>query len=80
MSDAVYTFFFYFSISFVSQTKTGSIVLEITIDIKPFDKIESQNISVHCLIGSVRSVLKVYNRRCKRWFYYNLTVLQRERY
>ncbi|XP_050489330.1 homeobox protein 4-like [Bombus huntii] len=42
------------SISFVSQTKTGSIVLEITIDIKPFDKIESQNISVHCLIGSVR--------------------------
>lgn len=62
MSDAVYTFFSYFSVSFVSQTKTGSIVLKITIDIKPFDKIESQNISVHCLIGSVRSVLKVSNR------------------
>ncbi|CAD1477417.1 unnamed protein product, partial [Heterotrigona itama] len=41
-------------ISFVSQTRTGNIILEITIDIKPFDKIESRNISVHCLMGSVR--------------------------
>ncbi|XP_043785531.1 MATH and LRR domain-containing protein PFE0570w-like, partial [Apis laboriosa] len=42
------------SISFISQTKTGNIILKITINIKPFDKIEFQNISVHCLIGSVR--------------------------
>ncbi|XP_043508666.1 putative leucine-rich repeat-containing protein DDB_G0290503 [Frieseomelitta varia] len=41
-------------ISFVSQTRTGNIILEITIDIKPFDKIEPRNISIHCLMGSVR--------------------------
>lgn len=58
----LYIFFFYFSISFISQTKTGNIILKITINIKPFDKIEFQNISVHCLIGSVRSVAKVFNR------------------
>lgn len=32
------------------------IILRVTINIRPFDKIESQDISVHCLLGSVRSV------------------------
>ncbi|KOX74352.1 hypothetical protein WN51_00255 [Melipona quadrifasciata] len=41
-------------ITFISQTRTGNIILEITVDIKPFDKIESRNISIHCLMGSVR--------------------------
>ncbi|KAF3427911.1 hypothetical protein E2986_00182 [Frieseomelitta varia] len=52
-------------ISFVSQTRTGNIILEITIDIKPFDKIEPRNISIHCLMGSVRSVSKVFDGRYK---------------
>lgn len=64
----MFILFFYFSVSFISQTKTQNIILEITIDIKPFDRIESQNISVHCLLGFVRSVSKVYNRRCKDCF------------
>ncbi|XP_017759292.1 PREDICTED: probable cyclin-dependent serine/threonine-protein kinase DDB_G0292550 [Eufriesea mexicana] len=41
-------------VSFISQTKMKNIILKITIDIKPFDRIESQNISVHCLLGFVR--------------------------
>ena len=72
---AVCAFFFYFRISFVSQSRTGNIILEITIDIKPFDKIESRNISVHCLMGSVRSVLKVFNGRHKELFHFNLIIL-----
>ena len=42
------------SISFVSRTKRMDIILRVTINIRPFDKIESQDISVHCLLGSVR--------------------------
>ncbi|XP_017798508.1 PREDICTED: uncharacterized protein LOC108579475 [Habropoda laboriosa] len=42
------------SISFVSRTKRMDIILKITICIKPFDRIESQDISVHCILGSVR--------------------------
>ncbi|XP_076174235.1 uncharacterized protein LOC143150090 isoform X2 [Ptiloglossa arizonensis] len=42
------------SISFVSFTKRMEIILKITVNIKPFEKIESQDISVQCLLGSVR--------------------------
>ena len=42
------------SISFVSRTKRMEIILRVTINIRPFDKIESRDISVHCLLGSVR--------------------------
>ncbi|KZC11759.1 hypothetical protein WN55_03595 [Dufourea novaeangliae] len=42
------------SVSFVSCTKKMDIVLRITVNIKPFENIESQDVSVHCLLGSVR--------------------------
>ncbi|CAK9833577.1 hypothetical protein ANTRET_LOCUS10238 [Anthophora retusa] len=42
------------SISFVSRTKRMDIILKITMYIKPFDRIEPEDISVHCILGSVR--------------------------
>ncbi|XP_076662529.1 uncharacterized protein LOC143365818 [Halictus rubicundus] len=42
------------SVSFVSHTKKMDIVLRVTVIIKPFEKINSQDIGVHCILGSVR--------------------------
>ncbi|XP_031829581.2 uncharacterized protein LOC116425689 [Nomia melanderi] len=41
-------------ISFDSYTKRMDIILRITMIIKPFEKIEPQDIFIHCLLGSVR--------------------------
>ncbi|XP_076633645.1 uncharacterized protein LOC143347901 [Colletes latitarsis] len=41
------------SISFISHAIKMDVILKITINIKPFEKIESQDISVDCLLGSV---------------------------
>ncbi|XP_043252519.1 uncharacterized protein LOC122397431 [Colletes gigas] len=43
------------SISFISHTIKMDVILKITINIKPFEKIEFQDISVDCLLGSARS-------------------------
>ncbi|XP_076751952.1 uncharacterized protein LOC143424030 [Xylocopa sonorina] len=42
------------SVSFISRTKKRDIILRVTVNIKPFDKIKSQDVSVHCLLGSIR--------------------------
>ncbi|CAK9801535.1 hypothetical protein ANTPLA_LOCUS2858 [Anthophora plagiata] len=42
------------SVSFVSRTKRMDIILKITMYIKPFDRIEPEDISVHCILGSVK--------------------------
>ncbi|CAL7945570.1 unnamed protein product [Xylocopa violacea] len=42
------------SVSFISRSKKCDIILKVTVNIKSFDKIESQDISVHCLLGSIR--------------------------
>nr|XP_034195261.1 uncharacterized protein LOC117611427 [Osmia lignaria]XP_034195267.1 uncharacterized protein LOC117611434 [Osmia lignaria] len=42
------------SVSFIAFAKRKDIILRVTVDIKPFHKIESKDISVHCRLGSVR--------------------------
>ncbi|XP_012152585.1 uncharacterized protein LOC100883122 isoform X2 [Megachile rotundata] len=42
------------SISFIAFGKKKDIILRVTVDIKPFDKIESKDISIYCKLGSVR--------------------------
>ncbi|XP_076292676.1 uncharacterized protein LOC143214952 [Lasioglossum baleicum] len=42
------------SVSFYSHTKEVDTLLRVTVAIKPFAKIDSEDINVHCLLGSVR--------------------------
>ncbi|KMQ96650.1 hypothetical protein RF55_3047 [Lasius niger] len=44
----------YNEISFLSRSKQMGIILKVTIKVKRFDKLTSNDINVHCLLGTIR--------------------------
>lgn len=44
----------YFSISFVSRSKQLDIILKVTVNVKRFDKLTPNDISIQCLLGTIK--------------------------